>query len=176
MKPQVPALRLRLPRVEKTPKRVHAERWQDFAGIKKNQSLVDELDGIIEGIGRGDGAPEAHYRAGMDRDRDGLLEERGIMHLHLGGKDSDTLVFLIQYADQVVLLESNTHMHFRTQPPGKNILALSQSWLAELEHDMQAAAEESKSAEDAVARAAAEARRARIAASLAALKRKDGGT
>lgn len=50
------------------------------------------------------------------------------MHLHLGGKDSDVILFLIQYADRVVLLETNTHVHFRTQPAGKNIIALTQAW------------------------------------------------
>lgn len=176
MKRQVPALRLRLPRIEEKPKPVHAERWSDFAGIGKVQTHRDELAAIIKGIGRGDGVPEAHYRAGIDRDNDALLEEQGIMHLHLGGKDSDVLVFLIQYADQVVLLESNTHMHFRTQPPGKNILALAQSWLADLEHDIQAAADRAKAAEDAAARETAEADRNRLAASLAAFKRRSGIT
>lgn len=85
-------------------------------------------------------------------------------------------MFLIQYADRVVLLESNTHMHFRTQPPGKNILALSQSWLANLEHDMRAAADRAKAAEDAAACEVAEADRERIAASLDAFKRKAGIT
>ena len=92
------------------------------------------------------------------------------MHLHLGGKYSDTLVFLIQYADRVVLLETNTHMHFRTQLAGKNILALSQSWLGNLEHDMQEAAAQARAAASALKRAEAEEKRARIAESIARFK------
>jgi hypothetical protein len=131
-----PALRLRLPRIETKPKPVYIERFQDFAKVAQRPDLQDELDNIIESIERGDGVPEAHYRAGIDRDQDGLLNENGIMHLHLGGKNSPTLVFLVQYKDKVVLLETNSHMHFRTKPPGKNILALTQSWLANLEQSM----------------------------------------
>ena len=121
MKGPVLALRLRLPRIEKKPKPIFLERWRDFAGVTKTPELMEELYQIIQSIRRGDGVPEAHYRAGIDRDTDGLLEDEGIMHLHLGGRDSDVLMFLIQYSDRVVLLESNTHVHFRTQPAGKNI-------------------------------------------------------
>lgn len=96
------------------------------------------------------------------------------MHLHLGGKDSDTLVFLIQYADVVVLLESNTHVHFRTQPAGRNILALSQAWLADQEHCLAAAEAQARDAATQAAREAAENRRSKLAASLAAFKQKAG--
>ena len=85
-------------------------------------------------------------------------------------------MFLIQYADRVVLLESNTHMHFRTQPAGKNILALTQSWLGNLEREMQQAAEQARTAAAERDRQEAETRRARIAASIAAFKRKTGLT
>jgi hypothetical protein len=89
-------LRLRLPRIEAKPKRVRVEGWQDHAGFGKNLALRAELDDIIESIGRGAGLPERYDRAGIDVDRDELLEQRGIMHLHLGGKHSDVLVFLAQ--------------------------------------------------------------------------------
>jgi len=96
------------------------------------------------------------------------------MHLHLGGKDSDVLVFLIQYADRIVLLETNSHVHFRTQPAGRNIVALSQSWLANMERELQIAAEQARLATAERDRQEAEARRARIAASLAAFRAKAG--
>jgi hypothetical protein len=98
------------------------------------------------------------------------------MHLHLGGKNSDVLVFLVQYADRIVLLESNTHVHFRTQPAGKNVLALTQSWLGNMEHEMQQAADQARTAAAEREREAAEARRARIAAAIAAFKTKTGMT
>lgn len=174
VKRPIPALRLRLPRIEKKAKLVYAARWTDFAAVSRDQARKGELLNIIKSIESGAGVPEAHYRAGIDRDRDDLLEDGGIMHLHLGGKDSDILVFLIQYADRVVLLETNTHVHFRTRPAGKNILALSQSWLANLEHDIQVAAGQAQAAVNESERTEAEAQGDRIAASIAAFKRKAG--
>ncbi len=174
MRRPAPALRLRLPRIETKPKRIFAERWHDFAGVTKTPALMEELFQALQSIRRGDGVPAAHYRAGIDRDRDALLEEQGIMHLHLGGRDSDVLVFPIQYSDRVVLLESNMHVHFRTSPAGKNILALTQSWLGNLEQEMHAAAETARTAAVEAERQVAEARRAELAASIAAFKAKAG--
>ncbi len=170
MKRGNPTLRLRLPRIEKKPKPVYLQQFQDFAKVAQRPDLQDELDEIIESIERGDGAPEACYRAGIDTDKDGLLDEKGIMHLHLGGKNSPTLVFLVQYSDQVVLLETNSHIHFRTKPAGKNILALSQSWLANLERGMEEAALQGQTASMEEERKKAMERRDAIAASLAAFK------
>ena len=166
--------RLRLSRIEAKPKHVRLEDWTDHANISKNPALRAELDGIIESIGRGDGVPEQYYRAGIDRDRDALLEERGIMHLHLGGKHSDTLVFLVQYADLVLLLESNAHVHFRTNPKGKNIVTLIQTWFVNLERDMAEAEALATQAKQEAVREAAEQRRQKLAASLAKLKREAG--
>jgi hypothetical protein len=81
---------------------------------------------------------------------------------------------LIQYAERVVLLETNSHVHFRTQPPGKNILALTQFWLGILETAMAEAEAAADQASDGAARELAEARRARIAAAIAAFKAKTG--
>jgi hypothetical protein len=163
-----------LRRIEAKPKPVYAVQFHDFAGVGKFPNLRAELDDIIESIERGDGVPESCYRAGIDRDEDSLLAEQGIMHLHLGGKDSDVLVFLIQYADRVVLLETNTHLHFRTQPAGKNILALTQAWLRTLENDMAAAAVRAASAATEAERKAAEELRDKRAAAIAAFKAKAG--
>ena len=148
--------------------------WADYAGIRKHPRLLAEMVRIVRSITQGGGVPEEHYRAGIDRDRDGLLEEKGIMHLHLGGRDSDVLVFLIQYAEQVVLLESNSHVHFRTQPAGKNIVALTQAWFAGLEHGMAEAARQAQEAADEVSRQEAETRRAELAAAIAAFRIKAG--
>ncbi len=164
-------IRLRLPRIETKPKRVRLEGWQDYASIGKDPVLRAELDDIVDSIGRGDGVPEKYYRAGIDRDRDELLEQTGIMHLHLGGKHSDTLIFLVQYDDLVLLLESNSHVHFRTNPKGKNIVALVQSWFVNMERDMADAAQ---LAAGAAERQAAEEHSRRLAAALAKLKREAG--
>jgi hypothetical protein len=166
-----PGLRLRLPRIERKPKPVYIQQFQDFAGVGRVAALQDELDDIIESIERGDGVPERHYRAGIDRDED-MLAAKGIMHLHLGGKNSDVLVFLIQYSDRIVLLETNSHMHLSTRPAGKTILALTQAWLNALEAEMQRAAAQAQAAAGEAARERAESRRAALAASIAAFKAK----
>ncbi len=227
MRRPLPAIRLRLARIEKKPKSVFVKHWSDFAGVKRRVDIQEELLDIIESIEAGIGAPEACYRTGIDRTPEGLLERHGIMHLHLGGKESDILVFLIQYVDRVVLLETNSHIHFRTQPSnrgktpgisiaerscavsshakmaeirdavtrcrrllhlrargfapltqpaGKNLLALSQSWLANLEHQIADAMNEARVATNDAARGAAEEKRSRLAASIAAFKAKAGIT
>jgi hypothetical protein len=174
LKPPAPVLRQFLRRIETKPKPVHIVQFQDFARIGKIPKLRAELDEIIESIERGDGVPEAFYRFGIDQDEDPLLANRGIMHLHLGGKYSDILVFLIQYPDRVVLLETNTHVHFRTQPAGKNIVALTQSWFQTLENDMAAAAARAAAAATDAERKEAEEIREKRAASIAAFKAKAG--
>jgi hypothetical protein len=174
LKPANPAIRQRLRRIETKPKPVHIVQFQDFAGIGKVPELRDELDNIIESVERGDGVPEEHYRAGIDRDTDLLLDNLGIMHLHVGGKDSDALVFLIQYADRVVLLETNTHVHFRTQPAGKNIVALTQAWFRNLEGEMAEAAAQAEAATTEAEGKAAEELRDKRAVSIAAFKAKVG--
>jgi hypothetical protein len=178
-----PAIRLRLRRIELKPKDVFDQRWSDYAGVKNRPELQDELIAIIRSITRGDGVPEAHYRAGIDQDEDSLLTG-------LGGNDPDVIVFLIQYADRVVLLETNSHIHFRTQPAGKNIVALSQAWLANMlsqawlantlsqawlanmEHGMAEAAASAQSAVNEAALKAAEEQRSKLAVSIAAFKAK----
>jgi hypothetical protein len=170
-RPDDARVRLRLSRIETKPKRVFLAGWVDHAGIARQPALRAELDEIIDSIEQGRGMPEQYYRAGIDRDEDELLNERGIMHLHLGGRDSDTLVFLVQYGDRVVLLESNSHVHFRTTPKGRHIVALVQSWFVNLEREIADAGREARAAADRAARADAAARDARLAAALARLKR-----
>ena len=171
---EVAKVRLRLPRIEAKPKRVWLGGWVDHAGIGKRPDLRLELDEIIESIEHGAGVPEKYYRIGIDQDLDELLDQRGILHLHLGGKDSDTLLFLVQYADRVVLLESNSHVHFKTTPKGKNIVGLVQAWFLHLEREMIEAAQSAQKAATDAERKSAEAYRARLAASLARLKREAG--
>ena len=76
MRPPGSSLRLRLPRIEKKPKRIYDERWNDFAGVRNDPDLFEELYQLIQCIERGEGVPDHYYRAGIDRDRDTLLERR----------------------------------------------------------------------------------------------------
>ena len=147
--------------------------FQDFAGIGKMPELRAELDGIIESIERGDGVPEAHDRAGIDRDEDLLLADpKHHAFASTAAKNSDVFVFLIQYADRVVLLETNTHVHFRTQPARKDIAALAQAWLRNLENEMADAAAKAEAAATDEARKAAQGLQEKRAASIAAFKAK----
>jgi hypothetical protein len=91
--------------------------------------------------------------------------------LHLGGWDSDTLVFPVQYPDRVVPLESNSRVRFRSNPKGKHIAALAQSWFVNPEREIADAARAESVAVGQVARAAAAEYRARLATALARLKR-----
>ena len=65
------------------------------------------------------------------------------MHLHLGGQNSDELLFLVQYPERVVLLEINSHKHFATEPKGSLLDSLHERHLARIatEIAMDAASE-----------------------------------
>lgn len=73
---------------------------------------------VKERLGSGaDLAP--FYRAGIDDSPDLLLSKHKVMHLHLGGKGADTLLYLVQFECHVVLLGIDTHVHLDDVPPGK---------------------------------------------------------
>ena len=59
-----------------------------------------------------------YYRSDVVKGGDKLLVNHHVMHLHLCGKGSDTLVYLIQYPEHVVLLRIDTHVHLNDNPPG----------------------------------------------------------
>lgn len=100
-------------------------KFKDYSRrVVAGSQYEDDLNDIIDKIGGGYALPDRYYRAGIDRDEDRLLDEQGIMHLHLGGRDSDVLLFLVQYEDRVVLLEINSHKHFTTEPKGTLLRAL----------------------------------------------------
>lgn len=60
-----------------------------------------------------------YYRSGNGVTSDRLLADSGVMHLHLGGKGSDTLLYLLQFPMHVVYLCIDTHVHVDDCPPGK---------------------------------------------------------
>jgi hypothetical protein len=116
---------------------VRSPNFRDYSRIvEAGDAYDDDLNAIIDEISRGGGVSERFYRAGIDSDHDTLLEQEGVIHLHLGGKNSDVLLFLVQYADRVVLLEINTHKHFKTDPIGTLLRSLHE------QHLLRATAEE----------------------------------
>lgn len=133
-------MRLKLPRIEAKPKSVvQASTYRDYCKLSTKLELGDDLLELIECIKTGKPLSPYYYRSGIDEDVDHLLEESGIMHLHLGGQDSDVLVFLVQYPDRVVLLEINDHKHFRTDPVGSLLHSLHFSCLKQADEAVQIA-------------------------------------
>jgi len=138
--------RLRLPRIEARPKRVHRSTlYTDRVDLKNHPDLAQELLAIIRAIEKGHILPDRFYRRDLDTTTDALLDQHGIMHLHLGTPDTPELVFLVQYADGVVLLEIDDHRHFSTLPPGKLLRQLHELKLIQWEKDR--AAERQRQAE-----------------------------
>jgi hypothetical protein len=75
----------------------------------------------------------------------------------------------------VLLLESNSHVHFKTTPKGKNIVALVQAWFLTLERELADAARAAETAAVDAERRAADERQHRLAEALEKLKREAGG-
>ena len=143
---------------------VSAPNFRDDSRRANEGTIYDnDLNEIIEQISSGKGISEEFYRAGIDVDDDELLEKEGIMHLHLGGKNSDVLLFLVQYPDRVVLLEINTHKHFRTEPVGSILKSLHDRYLMRSAAEAQVKAQELAQQADAT-------REVRLAAAKAKLK------
>jgi len=126
-----PDERLRCERIETKPKAVDfAPNFKDWTGLVfSTPELEDDLNDLIERIGDGRLLPLGSYRRGIDRDDDALLEAHGIKHLHLGGADSDVLLWLVEYDSRVVILEINSHKHFETEPPGSLLRSLHDNFL-----------------------------------------------
>lgn len=100
--------------------------------LRHSADLQSELHEIIQKLGAGEGLPERYYRAGIDRDYDALLSDTGIKHLHLGGQNSDVLLYVVEYTSAVLLLQINGHIHFRTRPAGKLLRQLYGSEMTRL--------------------------------------------
>ena len=116
--------RIRSPRFEEgMGKRVdHAPGFMDKTGfVVPGTNYAEDLLKIIDCISKGHRLPERMYRNGIDRDPDELLENYGIRHLHLGGADSDVLLFVVEYHDCALLLEINSHREFATKPVGATL-------------------------------------------------------
>jgi len=87
----------------------------------------------VDCLSVGKPVPEKYYRASIDRHSDELLDEMGVKHLHLGGKDSDILLYAVEFEDRVELLQINGHVHFRTRPKGKLLNAIFSRHLTAIE-------------------------------------------
>src|SRR5579885_3154179 len=121
---------LRLPFIERRPKRLFQSlSWRDAIGLAKRPDLATELLAIRRYIVSDLELPERYYRHGRFSTPDRLLDEDGIMHLHLGSPDTPELLFLVQFERDVVLLEISSHYHFEYDPPGTVLRQLHESKL-----------------------------------------------
>lgn len=112
--------RLRLQRVEAKPKRVEIVGDELDVRIALTSAQREDLRTLVRSIREGRPLPDRFYRPSRERRGDDLLVRSGYMHLHLDGP-SDALVYLIQYADRVLLICVDDHANLRSRPPGARI-------------------------------------------------------
>lgn len=114
---------LRLEEIERKPKRIHLARgFIDRVAIGTLGGTFEaDLLKLRQCITTGVQLPSRFYRRGKGIDDDPALSRFGIMHLHLGGQGSDVLVFLMQFAEDVILLEINNHRPFQDIPPARTL-------------------------------------------------------
>jgi len=95
-------------------KKVEASASFKFFKRPEPAELADlaELKRIVESGGE---LPARFYSSKAGHDADPLLKDFGVLHVHLGGSGSDTLLFLMQYVDRIVLLETNSHNRFSNE-------------------------------------------------------------
>jgi hypothetical protein len=130
--------RLRCERIEAKPKRIiMADNFRDWVGALADPQKARRFNQLIDCVRDGRIVPPNFYRRGIERTPDDLLEEDGIKHLHLDEGGGDDLLFCVEYDDAVVLMETNSHRHFGTEPPGSVLLSLHHECL--LHQDREAA-------------------------------------
>lgn len=175
-KPKPADPRLRQSRIELVPKRVRFVPGMDRAGVQHDPDLVRELTAIVNSIQNGRGIPEANYRAGIDTDRDRLLDDHGVIHIHLKGKNSDHLVYLVQYDDMVVVLRTGTHAELIRVPPSSLLRDILKGVLKPYDLEAAQIRTDKAAAAAALQQQQIAARPGRIAAALKSLRRKPPGT
>ncbi|MGJ3629286.1 hypothetical protein AB5I41_24940 [Sphingomonas sp. MMS24-JH45] len=82
-------------------------------------------------IANGNPLPRQLYRKGLDVTTDFSAQKTGVKHIHLGGQNSDVLVFLVEFPDEVAMLEINTHRRFDRDRVGELLVANHALTLAE---------------------------------------------
>lgn len=132
--------RLRLSRLEAKKKRVFfSDQYSDkvLATLPEEMRAQCERDlyDLQETIEQGHTVSRRFYRRGLEANDppDELLDQHGIMHLHLAGQDSDILLFLVQFEEDVFFLQVDDHRHFQSWPKGKLLKQLHDLKIKEFE-------------------------------------------
>lgn len=96
-------------------------RHKDFAdecGAMRNAQLRQQYLQLEDNIVNGWAVPDEYYRLDVDKNKDLLLDLTGVNHLHLGGRGSDVLVYLIETEDTVFILRIAGHAYLEDNPRG----------------------------------------------------------
>lgn len=143
---------LRGPRFEMRPKEVVIlDPFKDHTGLARTEPYSGDYLEFVKRIENGLELGPGFYRGGIEDSPDELLELHGIKHIHLGGQNSDVLLFVAEYRDVVVLLEINDHKHFATDPIGSLLLSLHRRKMAQAAADAALPAAEKWAREERVA-------------------------
>lgn len=125
--------------IERKPKTVHySTSWSDPAGLMKDPAKAKAVLAAIRAIEGGAPLLTGYYRKGIGTTSDTLLASLGVMHLHLGKPNTDELLYLVQYPDDVLLLELSDHTHFKSTPIGRRLDAQHSKAIADKEAELEA--------------------------------------
>jgi hypothetical protein len=116
---------LDLPENEPRPKRV-VQDAEFLVAINLNDRQEREYV-RIRGLIRTGGDLRPFYRKSSMADR--LLKNEKVLHLHLGGPDSDAILYVIQYPAHVLFVRVDTHIHLEDVPAGKASAGAGQAGL-----------------------------------------------
>ena len=68
--------------------------------------------------------PDEFYRIDIDENKDRLLVATGVKHLHLNGRGSEIVVYLVELDEKVVVLLIDDHKFLEDEPRGYMIKRL----------------------------------------------------
>jgi hypothetical protein len=90
--------------------------------VSADARLLGQFNDLLDHISNGWEIPDEFYRLDIGKNRDRLLEDTGIKHLHLNGRGSDIVVYMIELEDRVILLRISGHAYLEDEPRGSGIL------------------------------------------------------
>ncbi len=97
----------------------------DFViNVPLTDGITKDLVDIKERIAKGRSLAK-YYRTGAGRTPDQLRRDTGIIHLHLDGKNSNALLYLLQFDEDVLFLRVDNHTHVDAKPVGRGLNILS---------------------------------------------------
>jgi hypothetical protein len=80
--------------------------------------LALDFNELVDCIHNGHEIDPRFYRREIGLNKDRLLEETGVKHLHLGGSGSDVIVYVLEREDDVLFLRISDHRYLEDEPRG----------------------------------------------------------